>query len=139
MAPTANTTPESDSALVARLHTVSAAKPKLIKSTLHPAPADPSIMVRSWKMDEFRYYDVPSPFPTLARGLFTVEVSGEGEDAEAEPVRKENAEEDKERGEDARKKEGKKQHRIVARGYDKFFNIGEVPWTTVRPFSLAFT
>ncbi|KAJ7304654.1 RNA ligase-domain-containing protein [Mycena albidolilacea] len=107
---TANTTPESDSALVARLHAVSAAKPKLIKSTLHPAPADPRIIVRSWKMDEFRYYDVPSPFPTLARGLFTVEVSGEGEDA--------------------KKKEGKKQHRIVARGYDKFFNIGEVPWTT---------
>jgi hypothetical protein len=66
--------------------------------------------------------------------LFTVEVSGEGEDAEAEPepVRKENAEEDKEGGEDGRKKEGRKQHRIVARGYDKFFNIGEVPWTTVR-------
>ncbi|KAF7316285.1 tRNA ligase [Mycena indigotica] len=89
-----------DSALVARLHEISAKKPKLIKSSLYDAPADPQIKVRSWKMDEFRYYDVPSPFPTLARGIFTVELPKE------------------------------KAYRIVARGYDKFFNIGEVPWTT---------
>ncbi len=65
-------------------------------------------------MNEFKYYDVPSPFPTLARGLFTQDVKigggeGEGEGGEGGEVR----------------------HRIVARGYDKFFNIGEVPWTTV--------
>ncbi|KAJ7718090.1 hypothetical protein B0H14DRAFT_2643434 [Mycena olivaceomarginata] len=58
---TANMTPESDSALVAHLHTVSAAKPKLIKSTLHPTPVDPCIMVRSWKMDEFRKVHVLHP------------------------------------------------------------------------------
>ncbi|KAJ7641222.1 RNA ligase [Roridomyces roridus] len=50
-------------------------------------------------MLEQKYYQVPSPFPTLARGLFTVE------DADGK-------------------------HRIAVRGYDKFFNIGEVGWTT---------
>lgn len=60
-------------------------------------------------MNEFKYYDIPSPFPTLARGLFTVELPKETED------------EDEDR-----------RYRIVVRGYDKFFNIGEVPWTHVR-------
>lgn len=53
-------------------------------------------------MNEFKYYDIPSPFPTLARGLFTLTETEGGEE----------------------------RHRIVVRGYDKFFNIGEVPWTT---------
>ena len=79
---------------------------KLVKSSTYPAPADPSIQVRSWKMNEFKYYDVPSPFPTLARGLFTREIPDDSQ------------------------KNGKR-YEIVARGYDKFFNIGEVPWTTV--------
>ena len=57
-------------------------------------------------MNEFKYHDVPSPFPTLARGLFTRELS-------------------KERGSDERR------YQIIARGYDKFFNIGEVYWTDV--------
>lgn len=97
-----------DSTLIADLHKLSAKNPKLVKSNTYPAPADPSITLRSWKMNEFKYYDVPSPFPTLARGLFTTELPGEG-DAE-------------------------KRYRIVVRGYDKFFNIGEVPWTNVsRP------
>ncbi|KAJ7627799.1 RNA ligase-domain-containing protein [Mycena polygramma] len=94
-----------DSALIARLHEISAAKPKLIKSSVYSAPGDAEIKVRSWKMDEFKYYDVPSPFPTLARGIFTVELPKANE-ADAQ------------------------EYRIVARGYDKFFNIGEVPWTT---------
>ena len=54
-------------------------------------------------MDEFKYYDIPSPFSTLARGLFSIKEPGD-----------------------------ERRYRIVARGYDKFFNIGEVPWTTVR-------
>lgn len=58
-------------------------------------------------MNEYKYYDVPSPFPSLARGVFSIEVQGG--------------------------------HRIVARGYDKFFNIGEVPWTTVRDLPLDLT
>ncbi|KAJ7696944.1 RNA ligase-domain-containing protein [Mycena rosella] len=94
-----------DSALIAELHALSAAKPKLVKSNVYAAPADEAVKVRSWKMDEFKYYDVPSPFPTLARGIFTVELP-------------------KEEGSEAQ------EYRIVARGYDKFFNIGEVPWTT---------
>ena len=61
-------------------------------------------LVKSWKMNEYKYYDIPSPFPTLARGLFT---------------------------QDIKDASGNVKHRIVARGYDKFFNIGEVPWTHV--------
>ena len=61
-------------------------------------------------MNEFKYYDIPSPFPTLARGLFTRELVTDGA----------------------------KKYQIVVRGYDKFFNIGEVPWTTVRSFVLSF-
>ena len=83
---------------------------KLVKSSTYPAPADPSIQVRSWKMNEFKYYDVPSPFPTLARGLFTTEREIPDNSTEGKAT---------------------KIYEIVARGYDKFFNIGEVPWTTV--------
>jgi tRNA ligase len=54
-------------------------------------------------MNEWKYYDIPSPFPTLARGLFSMK----------------------------EKVDGQSRYRIVARGYDKFFNIGEVPWTNV--------
>jgi len=94
------------SALTEALYELSAKKPKLVKSSNYEAPADNTIKVTSWKMNEFKYYDVPSPFPTLARGLFTTE----------------NA--DEEGGTNVK-------YRIVVRGYDKFFNIGEVPWTNV--------
>jgi tRNA splicing ligase len=96
---------QEDSDLVASLHALSAKSPKLVRSSVYSAPSDSSIQIRSWKMNEFKYYDVPSPFPTLARGLFTREMPGEQED--------------------------EKRYQIVVRGYDKFFNIGEVPWTTV--------
>lgn len=99
----------NDSGLIAALDELASKAGKLVKSQNYAAPSDPDIQVKSWKMNEFKYYDVPSPFPTLARGLFTYEVdddlTGEGSDSKAS--------------------------RIVARGYDKFFNIGEVPWTTV--------
>ncbi|KAF8158124.1 RNA ligase-domain-containing protein [Crassisporium funariophilum] len=101
MASTRSSTADSD--LIASLHALSAKSPKLVRSSTYAAPADPSIEVRSWKMNEFKYYDIPSPFPTLARGLFTKEIQKEGE---------------------------AKQYQMVVRGYDKFFNIGEVPWTT---------
>ncbi|KAF5369444.1 hypothetical protein D9758_002719 [Tetrapyrgos nigripes] len=98
-----------DSDLIASLHALATQKNrKLVKSTVYPAPADPSIEVRSWKMTEHRYYDVPSPFPTLARGIFSVEIPQEEKDG----------------------KQRDPKYRIVARGYDKFFNIGEVPWNT---------
>ncbi|KAL1742460.1 RNA ligase-domain-containing protein [Schizophyllum fasciatum] len=93
---------KEDSDLIEELLALSKKNRKLVRSSLHDAPADPKIKVRSWKMDEFKYYKIPSPFPTLARGLFSVDLPPEA---------------------------GVK-HRIVARGYDKFFNIGEVPWTT---------
>jgi tRNA ligase len=95
-----------NSDLIVSLH---ALPKKLVKSSTYAAPADPSIQVRSWKMNEFKYSAIPSPFPTLARGLFTREISDDSQ------------------------KEGmaSRRYEIVARGYDKFFNIGEVPWTTV--------
>jgi hypothetical protein len=100
-----NILPE-DSQLISNLVALAEKSPKLVKSSQYSAPSVPEATVWSWKMNEHKYYDVPSPFPTLARGLFTTVV---------EP--------------------GK--FRIVARGYDKFFNIGEVPWTTVSRFWVA--
>ena len=95
-----------DSQLIADLHKLSTKNPKLVKSSTYVAPADPNITIRSWKMNEFKYYDIPSPFPTLARGLFTTELAKD-------------------------QTNGESKYRIVVRGYDKFFNIGEVPWTKV--------
>jgi tRNA ligase len=103
-----------DSDLIVSLYALSNKSPKLVKSTAYPAPADPSIEVRSWKMNEHKYYDVPSPFPTLARGIFSVKIPQQEKDG----------------------KQGSK-YRIVARGYDKFFNIGEVPWNTVHILHLS--
>lgn len=101
-----------DSQLINDLHRLSKKSPKLVRSTVYSAPSDPSVSVRSWKMNEFKYYDVPSPFPTLARGLFSREL----------PC-----------GDDSK---GEQKYQIVARGYDKFFNIGEVPWTDWSTLSL---
>lgn len=96
---------QEDSELVADLHSLHKKSPKLVKFVQYAPTALPDVTVESWKMNEFKYYDVPSPFPTLARGLFSVKEH----DAEV----------------------GESRYRIIARGYDKFFNIGEVPWTTV--------
>lgn len=101
--------PDEDQDLVEALFRISKQSPKLIRSSLYQAPEEPAIQIRSWKMNEFKYYDIPSPFPTLARGLFTQDIpSGDST-----------------------------KYRIVARGYDKFFNIGEVPWTTVSFLSAS--
>ena len=86
---------------------------KLVRSSNYSIQLDEPITLRSWKMQEHKYYSVPSPFPTLARGLFTTT---------NEKAIKDDASE---------QKHEKEQSRIVARGYDKFFNIGEVPWCTV--------
>ena len=51
---------------------------------------------QSRKMNEIKYYDIPSPFTKLARGLFT-------------------------RGLEM---EGTKKYQIVVRSYGKFFDIG---------------
>ncbi|GAA5866757.1 hypothetical protein JCM1840_004254 [Sporobolomyces johnsonii] len=58
-------------------------------------------VLTSWKMADYAYKREPCPFPTRARGLFTEKVK-DGDDEE---------------------------YRIVARGYDKFFNVDEVSWT----------
>lgn len=101
---------EVDHKLVSELFSLSKKNKKLVNSTSYQAPDAPEMTIRSWKMNEYKYYDVPSPFPTLARGLFTTWVPDEPTSAEGDE---------------------KGKYRIVARGYDKFFNIGEVPWTTV--------
>jgi len=103
-----------DSQLISDLFSLSKKSRKLVSSTVYPAPGAPDTLVRSWKMNEYKYYQIPSPFPTLARGIFTI-----GVDDLQGP---ENT---------GAKTEGGGNYRIVARGYDKFFNIGEVPWTTV--------
>ncbi|KAM6492799.1 RNA ligase [Amanita muscaria] len=92
------------SKLIADLVSLSKKSPKLVKSSRYPAPSESNVLVTSWKMNEFKYYDIPSPFPTYARGLFSLELPRHSEDDDP-------------------------RYRIVARGYDKFFNIGEVPWT----------
>lgn len=101
---------KEDSELISELFKISSKNGKLVKSNEYTAPADPNVSVRSWKMDEWKYYTVPSPFPTLARGLFTTEIKNDVEVVD-----------DRDR-----------RYRIIVRGYDKFFNIGEVPWTNVR-------
>jgi hypothetical protein len=107
-----------DTDLVKQLFRLQKKSPKLCKSTLYDAPEQPGIKVRSWKMAEHHYYTVPSPFPTYARGIFTSRITGKDEDGGDERA----------------------QYRIVARGYDKFFNMGEVPWSTVGSrFALFFT
>jgi len=103
---------DHDHELIVALQKLSKKSPKLVRSSEYAAPADPNITIRSWKMNEFKYYDIPSPFPTLARGLFTRWIS-------------DNPEEKSPEGSDSGR------YTIVARGYDKFFNIGEVPWTNV--------
>ena len=99
----------ADSDFIASLYALEDKSPQLLKSSSLTAPADPSIEICSWKMSEVKYYDVPSPMPTLARGLFTREIpdnfQGEGK--------------------------ANKTYQIVARGCDKVFSVGEVPWTMV--------
>ncbi|KAG8900982.1 hypothetical protein FRB99_005656, partial [Tulasnella sp. 403] len=97
------------SELIESLVRLSKSSPKLVKRSAHEVKTtelNGTIKTRtiySWKMNEWKYAVQPSPFPTLARGLFTEQV-GEGPQ--------------------------KGMHRVVARGYDKFFNMNEVPWNT---------
>ncbi|KAL8280576.1 hypothetical protein RQP46_006899 [Phenoliferia psychrophenolica] len=82
----------------------------LLRSSTHTislppdAPADQPTQreLTSWKMADYAYKRDPCPFPTRARGLFTERVVGPG---------------------------GVDEYKIAVRGYDKFFNVGEVSWT----------
>jgi hypothetical protein len=100
-------------------------------SPVQAAPCDPSgsdsnalyqpdktkSYITSWKMSEHHYRRADCPFPTLARGLFTA-----NEDySYTDPT--------------VLRKMDQQGETIVGRGYDKFFNVGEVDWTKVSPSS----
>ncbi|EJT99576.1 hypothetical protein DACRYDRAFT_23672 [Dacryopinax primogenitus] len=122
--------------LISELRGMAIDEPKLVKATqqkVHPprpgappAPAnDPPApeFITSWKMLEHLYRQSPCPFPSLARGLFTTWTSESGV---PEPnIKGEKKGQYRERVKD----EVGGTWRIVARGYDKFFNVGEVGWT----------
>lgn len=95
----------------------------LLRSTIHTITVPSSNggepikrELTSWKMADYAYKRDPCPFPTRARGLFTEKIE-----------RVKNSSEQSVEGEG----EGEDDYRIVARGYDKFFNVGEVSWTHV--------
>lgn len=102
---TARTEEEKDEAddLIRQLYKESGSvnkKRKNIRHTDHKF-RQTDIVITSWKFNEWEYKKDPPPFPTLARGLFTIPTG--------------------------------KRYDIAIRGYDKFFNIGEVkktqwPW-----------
>lgn len=84
------------------------------RSRAKPHSSNGYATLTSWKTQEFAYrkttkvgIDPSNELPTLARGLFTMGIGASGQDV----------------------------HRIVVRGYDKFFNEGEMPWT--RPQAIA--
>jgi tRNA ligase len=111
--------------LLAALRALRVANPKATRSTVHIYPAAlyannvataNDRHITSWKMTEHMYFKKDNGFPTLARGLFTEPVTGKAQVPQvalpslgSEPVKE----------------------RIVARGYDKFFNTGEMAWTSV--------
>jgi tRNA ligase len=124
--------PDSTAALITSLHHVEGNQPKAIRSHVHLYP--PTVYapessshaqarerrITSWKMTEHMYRLSDNPFPTLARGLFTEEIEeGDSIPEEARQV------------EGVWTEDGPKRARIVARGYDKFFNVNEVDWTGV--------
>ena len=130
--------PASTAALMASLHHLRKTNPKAVRSNVHIYPASvydaeddhhsqgsssrqplPDRRITSWKMTEHMYRQSSNPFPTLARGLFTEDVEAHDEI----PVEGRSVE-----GEWT---EDQQRERIVARGYDKFFNIDEVEWTNV--------
>lgn len=112
--------PDSVPELLASLRHLVETDKKVVRSTVHIYPAAlyanngqgsssgharaRDRRITSWKMKEHLYHQANNPFPTLARGLFTEEVMG---------------------------RDGQVEDKIVARGYDKFFNIGETAWTAV--------
>ncbi|WVQ80680.1 hypothetical protein IAT38_002785 [Cryptococcus sp. DSM 104549] len=124
--------PESLPVLLDSLRHLAVAEPKAVKANVHLYPpyvyanngegsgtaGDGALRERritSWKMTEHMYFKKDNVFPTLARGLFTETVEkGDPVPAELEGT-----------GRDGKKPTD----RIVARGYDKFFNIDEIAWT----------
>ncbi|KAL1408512.1 tRNA ligase [Vanrija albida] len=114
--------------LVNALEALKVANPKATRSNVHLYPASvyapegsssghalPDRHITSWKMTEHMYFNKDNGFPTLARGLFVEPVTS------ADQVPPSAL---KSYGQGAEIKE-----RIVARGYDKFFNTNEMAWT----------
>ncbi|GAC98967.1 hypothetical protein PHSY_006564 [Pseudozyma hubeiensis SY62] len=113
---------ESATALVSALDAARKQPKPLIRSTGHIVCRTPTSSAStssahhhllSWKVAEFAYRKstaIGSELPTLARGLFTERLSSTSE-----------------------------KHRIVVRGYDKFFNLNELPWTKPASISLYTT
>lgn len=153
--------PESVPALLGSLRHLAATQPKAVRGTVHIYPAEiytneasnhgetsaagaakaRDRRITSWKMTEHMYFQKNNPFPTLARGLFTEELEDEDDSVEgvtgAEArLADVNLREDEARAEASVGSDGAavgkgRRDRIVARGYDKFFNIDEVAWTNV--------
>lgn len=140
--------PTSATALVNSLRALAATHPKLVTPTNYPFPTVPSHatftssnsslidssppssssssssipptatnqhILTSWRMPEHMYKADPCPLPTLARGLFTETVSSQDPDDDLSTQRPNT----------------KETHRIVARGYEKFFNVDEMSYTKV--------
>lgn len=83
----------------------------LVRSTLYTVQgASGPHAILSWRAQEYAFRQFSqdrNELPTLARGLFTEQYTVEGETRQ----------------------------RIVVRGYDKFFNVGELAWT--QPQAIA--
>ncbi|KAF9962281.1 hypothetical protein BGZ72_008416 [Mortierella alpina] len=94
-----------------------------------------TLMVTSWKMNEFEYSK--GTLPSLARGLFTYQDptlfhAAAGTKDKKTPV---SLEETSEQDKTDRKQpypDNGGTYRILIRGYDKFFNIGEVKTTSTE-------
>lgn len=100
--------------MVGALHTaaLAASSKPLVRSTLYTVQGDggKNHTILSWRTQEYAFRQFSQDrdeLPTLARGLFTEEVTED---------------------------DGVHQ-RIVVRGYDKFFNVGELAWT--QPAAIA--
>ncbi|KAF9217838.1 hypothetical protein BGZ59_009811 [Podila verticillata] len=90
-------------------------------------PRDDILTVTSWKMNEFEFSS--GLLPTLARGLFTYEDCATPAPVHKPPVAVPEAAIDETAPVLESGALAKGTHRILIRGYDKFFNIGEVEKT----------
>ncbi|KAH8917429.1 hypothetical protein BT69DRAFT_1269017 [Atractiella rhizophila] len=98
---------------------INSAVRKLMRYTVHRVPHRLSTSkdgeelymheLTSWKFQEWAYKKNPNPLPVLARGFFTEKLA-----------KSQNTDVPGSFGEN---------WRVLARGYDKFFNVGEVSWT----------
>lgn len=152
-------TPPDTLSLIAALNSLQSKQPKLVNSTTHiyhqggafvqpedrdsndhddgnnhikanqnDQDASDKMYITSWKMSEHHYRRKDCPFPTLARGLFTafkdysppVETQTTAEATASQELATADVETTTETD----------NVNIVGRGYDKFFNIDEVDWTT---------